>query len=829
MNRTNFFQLLELDINPPENDPKVIDAAIKRKQTEWSRLRNHPTKGMQARQYINLLPEIRRIMQDPKLRTEEALAATAELKRRLEARIEKLDEHIQLLGVKGFFDEEDIHKLSQLHQLKSAVVEKRVHAWEKRKPQRIERELDRSMTGHEMSEKDLPRLAKRLKADPEELMEIYQRLKSSRLNEIDIYIGIQVRKGYMTQGEISDIALLYGIPEGELLRRVRVPVKKADPKSDTAEQGLDETVDRVIDENLRVVEQPSLYAFLGLWPSSSLEALQKKAAEKETEIRRIAHKDAKVTASATLAGHCLAVFKSDASRYAYDISRAESLLKDLSKDIDLVAADGKVASQFYPYLVRKAVNFGTPPAKAAAHIRNHCQNKNWKIKIPKYRKRQELRAVYLGLGLGSALVLVVIGILWWQQAQAERAQAAFRAAMEQVAAAPTLDEKDDLLSAYLDSGPKENLATRAQMELNKVRRQILDRDYQNAQTEADAAIRDKRFEAARDIYQRFLGTYPSGSLADEFRKQLAQIPELIDRRDFDAVSAVDAGADVAGLIEAAEAYLARHPEGAFVGQVNRIIQRMDDRYYRYIREQLALCEAEGDWNTCIDQAHSYIRVYKDNTNAITLRNLRDEYRINLENDRILTELRAKAQDAGEDPEGVKRIYLDYLDMHPRTSAREAIESELAGLTDSLNRMAIAKAMGKVKDRLASVRRYFSEKKSGTLTDLRTGLVWTMMDSDVQTGRCMDHDSAQKFVDTLDTGGFKDWRLPKTQELQRLFSGNASFPGEVTGEWLWTAERYRRYASGWVNEVKVVYPGATSGATGDIMDARECGSTLAVRP
>ena len=59
MDRINFYQLLELQINPPENNAETIENAIKKKQSHWSRLRNHPTKGIQARHYISLLPEIR--------------------------------------------------------------------------------------------------------------------------------------------------------------------------------------------------------------------------------------------------------------------------------------------------------------------------------------------------------------------------------------------------------------------------------------------------------------------------------------------------------------------------------------------------------------------------------------------------------------------------------------------------------------------------------------------------------------------------------------------------------------------------------------------------
>ncbi len=68
MQRQNYYLLLELSVDPPENDLKIIEDALKKNQTRWSRNRNHPTKAIQSKHYIGLIPEIRRIMTDPGLR-----------------------------------------------------------------------------------------------------------------------------------------------------------------------------------------------------------------------------------------------------------------------------------------------------------------------------------------------------------------------------------------------------------------------------------------------------------------------------------------------------------------------------------------------------------------------------------------------------------------------------------------------------------------------------------------------------------------------------------------------------------------------------------------
>ncbi|MDI6796447.1 MAG: hypothetical protein QMD09_05865, partial [Desulfatibacillaceae bacterium] len=59
MDRENFFVLLELSTDPPESDPEKIELAVKNLQAKWSRFRNHPTKSIQAKKILGLLPEMK--------------------------------------------------------------------------------------------------------------------------------------------------------------------------------------------------------------------------------------------------------------------------------------------------------------------------------------------------------------------------------------------------------------------------------------------------------------------------------------------------------------------------------------------------------------------------------------------------------------------------------------------------------------------------------------------------------------------------------------------------------------------------------------------------
>jgi hypothetical protein len=72
--RQNYYILLELD--PSVRDVAGIEKAIKEKQEQWSKERNHPSKGGLAKQGLDALKNIRAVLiDDPQARNEEAEAA----------------------------------------------------------------------------------------------------------------------------------------------------------------------------------------------------------------------------------------------------------------------------------------------------------------------------------------------------------------------------------------------------------------------------------------------------------------------------------------------------------------------------------------------------------------------------------------------------------------------------------------------------------------------------------------------------------------------------------------------------------------------------------
>src|SRR2546423_1748484 len=119
MEHPNFFILLELPCG--ESNPATIEAAIKKKQADWSRDRNHPSKGIQAQQYLNMLKDIRAVMLNDEARGAEAVECAKIRKTSEIDRWKEVDQAIAVLAAPGFLLKSQVQGL--VNQFKGKVPE----------------------------------------------------------------------------------------------------------------------------------------------------------------------------------------------------------------------------------------------------------------------------------------------------------------------------------------------------------------------------------------------------------------------------------------------------------------------------------------------------------------------------------------------------------------------------------------------------------------------------------------------------------------------------------------------------------------------------------
>ncbi len=746
MERENYYLLLGLSIDPPEEDLKVIQAAIKKKQAQWSRLRNHPTKSMEAKRYIGMLPDMKRVFTDPKLRKKEADAARETLKKSETSQEEKIDGHLRLLMAKGKVTHKEITELARIEGVDEGLVKERFQKNEV--VFRIDAEIEKLIRSGKDTDKAVKALAKKLAIGPDKIRERIRRKKDERLLEIDQYLLLcKEKRGFVTEGAITKLSRIYNMKENKILERLECPIKKDSEAKVRRPKPLDSTLVKHIDDNLKVVGAGSLYEFLDMPVNAPLEILQEVAREKEMEIRRTGQKDAVTTASGALAGHCIVIFRSPKSRNAYDMTRNLTKLAEFNQAIRVAAIGGKISSEAYEILVREAMRIGMDFEEAIEYIREYCLNEKWSIqeKIPLITRKPgkililEKWAVELNpksptfWGLVAAMLVVVLGVVYtgmftMSMLKASRIRSAYSEVTRQYGSDIPLEQKRKALKTFISRYGQTEYADEARRSLKDLNRQMEKRDYAATMADVKKLYAAGQYEEAQKAYDGYLDQYPKGAHAAEVKKAKAEIPKLIDDRDFQKMRATAAKGGYAQKIEAYNRYVRMHPDGRHFDEVRALIIQLVDQYYHRLEQDLAACEQQREWTRCIQLTDSFIAKFSGTDQAEAVKGLRIKYQ---KRKQFETDLSALAQAAREqmgmyDFGQAKSVYTRYLEANPEAPGymRKRISAEVAEIEQKKAAYEEAEAaweaalaysrdgLESLADRIARVERYMSRYPEG---------------------------------------------------------------------------------------------------------------------
>lgn len=784
MERENFFVLLDLSIDPPESDPKVISEAISRKQLEWSRLRNHPTKGLAAQKYINMLPEIRRVMLDLPLRAVEAEKARALAAEGRVNKISALDSHIKILMGKGFVTKEEIAHLAESHGLSAAEVEERVRL-----------------------------------------------CQQDKYAKIDQQIGLRMAKGYVTEQEIARIAKRHSMPVEDVRKRVRCPIRKekeaVGDEAAVLTNQLDRSIKKVILENLKVVGKKSLYDFLGLPESADLKDLQEAAARKKKELSGMGRRDALVTSGNILVGQCMTIFKSDETRNAYDVSLARARLAEIDSDIDIAAMSGKVRPEYFRILVEKAVDFGMDADEAEAYIKNYCRQRGWSVELPPEKKR-----LYLVMAGGAGIIFLLLVILFFtfytmhkhnvQKAEYQNVIAGVNA---QKAIPARIRILKDYIRTHDNNSDFSDYVADARKRIHELKKQEAENEFDAAFKEISRHIESADYEGALIIAQNYLKKAEDKRFVDRVKKKVVDIRAMIEKRDYEALESILLNDSADKKIRALKAYLEKHPKGKHLKDVRRAIDSLAGEYYVFIVNHLKDLENEKNWKECARLCNDYIDLY-DNAHSDQLKLMLDGYKEHIRQDAVFDALVDKAKGFGTDYDAAIRMYEDYLTAYPDTVLKDRINAQVEKLKALRHQADMKKARDEMIKLLEKTGGRFVAKGKDVVLDTKTGLMWTLLDSGTEgSGSCLTYEQAKAYVKHLSDGGYSDWRLPTPEELSGIYQKKPFFPRKKD-TWYWSSKHYTRYSDGWHTIVEVVSsnPGSPVGRR----DALECGFVRAVR-
>ena len=434
-----------------------------------------------------------------------------------------------------------------------------------------------------------------------------------------------------------------------------------------------------------------------------------------------------------------------------------------------------------------------------------------------------------------------------------------------------LKQRQFLLQNFINSHDQSEYTLDAEKRIAKISQRIEERDYNQTLQQVETLSLDQNYETeASALYSRFLEKYPDSPHADDIVEKIAEIPNRIDTVDFEKLKAVEQlGGDQ--RIAAYAKYLADHPRGRYVDQVEQLIYGMSEEYFTHLKNEMPACKQQNKWDNCIHLSSQYLKYFENSSRSDEVMALKKQF----QDKRDLVLLKAKAENEGDNFEAVKQIYLEYLETNPDSIERKNLENELAKLEEKLDAKRKWDALAaysqdnqiRISRRMQKLRRYIRKNSSGpyvedakmmigqlqseiqakrknqielqekkkqarlqqererekkeqerlqrernrilaqreemrarfmpgegrfvangdgTVTDSKSGLMWSILDSHQELGNCLNYDSAVAYAENLETGGYRDWRLPSAGDLAGIYKKEPFFPDSGSA-WYWTSE------------------------------------------
>ncbi len=442
---------------------------------------------------------------------------------------------------------------------------------------------------------------------------------------------------------------------------------------------------------------------------------------------------------------------------------------------------------------------------------------------------QKPRGMVLGFFvLGLGLVMVEGIIIARQLRENQRVGGIYEKVLKEVAVADSLEQKEELLSAYARSDCPEALMRDAKNRIKMIREQIISRDYSWIDHTAMDFKKKGDFKEAMAAYDRFQEKYPKNQYRAAILTRKKELSGLIETSDFEKVE-VAVNEQAEDRIETLKAFLAKYPDGLHKEAALTLIADMEDDHFIYTDRKIQEGEKDGNWQRCLELSQKYIDTYPDSEHTQTLKVYQVVCHAEMTAARAFSKLQNEKMDFGTDYENAVMVYSDFIQTYPETRVRGKAEQEISRLKKLAETERLNTAKADVKARLANTEETprFVAQSDESILDTETGLMWCLLDSRRMLNKCLNYDDAVSYVAALETAGYRDWRLPTPEELTALHTGKLFFPSD-SGQWYWSSKFQKHYKGEWIVKVDVTMAMPDQIVKQEKRDAWQCGAVRAVR-
>ena len=476
---------------------------------------------------------------------------------------------------------------------------------------------------------------------------------------------------------------------------------------------------------------------------------------------------------------------------------------------------------------------------------------------PAEKLRKKRIMVFSGAGVAMVIIAIaavyVMGII-----KSNRIEKEYQSVLKQVEYRQTLDEKEMLLQNFINSHEASKFTILAQGRIKEIHKIAEEQYYKEITTKVDNMPIDEDFSTqAVAAYNQFLEAYPKSVYSKDVKERISTIPELIDDFDYEKLTAISqAGIEV--KVAAYSQYLENHPSGKHGADVKQLISDASEAFYDDLDKEIKDCDAERKWEKCVEMSSFFISWFPNHRRWDEIVVVKNEMQAKAD----FVALAEQANQKGVDYKAAKQVYSAYLREHPNSPEKNRIMDELERLEQQIKKQKksekvviskprktekqsvprdsekdakkissiqmdkerIQRQREEMRAKLKPFKRYVAHG-DGTFTDSMTGMMWSVLDSRLELGECLNYEDAIQYVKNLTAGGYRDWRLPTSSNLAGIYKNKPFFPYSGSS-WYWTS---KIYVDGHHRRAGIVTTEKETVFKRQYKDVEQCGAVRAVRP
>ena len=294
------------------------------------------------------------------------------------------------------------------------------------------------------------------------------------------------------------------------------------------------------------------------------------------------------------------------------------------------------------------------------------------------KKRSILSLIAIGVGVFAILAAAVVS--YFHFVVDRQLKDGFSKLMARVEKVDAPENKLALFQGYLQKHHDPSQDAVIHSRIQELEKQIEQNDFDKITLAVSALPLDEHYEEkAIDLYGRFLDKYPQSEKKDVINKSVEEIKNLLDQYYYEELKRA-ARLDFNKRLTTYRQYLEKFPDGTYKEDVRTLIREMGDKYLSYLESETGQCEQTRQWQTCIDHCDNFIKAFE----GMTLSQKALQLKKQLEDQRDLFQLRSRAEEDGLSAQKIYDMYKTYLDEHPHSSQRQAIEKEMAQAGRQMN-------------------------------------------------------------------------------------------------------------------------------------------------